>query len=76
MPRLKGKQSDRSLAIGVLLIIVGMGVALPLEYFNVIDLVANFGKQQEQPSADIAPRELQPSPIANDSIDKVKQIDR
>jgi hypothetical protein len=76
MPRLKGKQSDRSLAIGLLLVLLGMGIAIPLEYFNVIDLVANFGKQQEPIGVQPEPSKSQPSPIANDAIDKVKQIDR
>lgn len=96
MPRLKGKQSDRSLAIGLLLILLGIGVVIPLEYFNIIDLVANFGKQQqptgarpvpsisepsagkqqEQTGAQPAPSEPQQSPIANEAIDKIKQIDR
>lgn len=46
MPRLVGKKSNSALYTGLAMLIVAAGV-VALEYFGVIDLVPNFGKETE-----------------------------
>jgi hypothetical protein len=46
MPRLLGKSSKAPLYIGVALVIAVAG-AVATEYFGVIDMVPNFGKDQK-----------------------------
>jgi hypothetical protein len=46
MPRLVGKKSNSALYTGLAILIAGAG-AVALEYFGVIDLVPNFGKETE-----------------------------
>ena len=46
MPRLVGKKNNSALYAGCGLIIAAIG-AVGLEYFGVIDLVPNFGKETE-----------------------------
>jgi hypothetical protein len=46
MPRLLGKSSKAPLYVGVTLVIAIAG-AFALEYFGVIDVVPNFGKDQK-----------------------------
>jgi hypothetical protein len=46
MPRLVGKKNNSALYAGVSLLIAVIG-AVALEYFGVIDLIPNFGKETE-----------------------------
>ena len=46
MPRLVGKKSNSALYTGLAILAVAAG-AVALEYFGVIDLVPNFGKDAE-----------------------------
>ena len=46
MPRLVGKKSNSALYTGLAILTAGIG-AVALEYFGVIDLVPNFGKETE-----------------------------
>ena len=46
MPRLVGKKNNSALYAGVGLLIAVTG-AVALEYFGVIDLIPNFGKETE-----------------------------
>jgi hypothetical protein len=46
MPRLVGKKNNSALYGGLSLLIAVVG-AVALEYFGVIDLIPNFGKQTE-----------------------------
>ncbi len=46
MPRLVGKKSNSALYTGVAMLVAAAGF-VALEYFGVIDLVPNFGKETE-----------------------------
>ncbi len=46
MPRLVGKKNNSALYTGLAMLIAATG-AVALEYFGVIDLVPNFGKDAE-----------------------------
>ncbi len=46
MPRLVGKKNNSALYTGLAMLIAAAG-AVALEYFGVIDLVPNFGKETE-----------------------------
>ena len=46
MPRLVGKKNNSALYTALAMLIAGAG-AVALEYFGVIDLVPNFGKDAE-----------------------------
>lgn len=74
MPRLKGKQSNTGLSVALLLVLIGIGIALPLEYLGITNLVTNFGKDQitTQPSNGVNNKPI----IAQDTIDKVEEIDK
>lgn len=46
MPRLVGKQNNSVLYTGLAMLIAAVGV-VALEYFGVVDLIPNFGKETE-----------------------------
>ncbi len=46
MPRLVGKKNNSALYAGLAVLVAAVG-AVALEYFGVIDLVPNFGKETE-----------------------------
>lgn len=73
MPRLKGKASNNSLSLVLLTGLILVAVAVPLDYFNVINF-AKFGTNaNESPSVGGV---SQPPAIATDTIDKVENIDK
>jgi hypothetical protein len=46
MPRLVGKKGNSALYTGLAVLVTGVGI-VALEYFGVIDLVPDFGKEAE-----------------------------
>jgi len=46
MPRLVGNKSNSALYSGLAVLIAAVG-AIALEYFGVVDLIPNFGKETE-----------------------------
>ncbi len=65
MPRLKGQRSPTGLSLLLLSLFV-LSVALPLEHFGVTNFISNAGK----------PDKLKQPIAADDSIDKIDNIDK
>lgn len=72
MPRLKGRQSNTGLSIALLLALIGIGIAVPLEYLGITNLITNFGK--DAGTAQSGSGATNKPTIAHDTIDKVEQI--
>ncbi len=74
MPSLKGRQSNTGLSVALLLVLIAIGVAVPLEYLGITNLITNFGKDEE--AARAGSRVSNKPVIAHDTIDKVEKIDK
>lgn len=71
MPRLKGRQYNTGL-FALLLVLIGIGIAIPLEYLGFTNLITNFDKAARTARAgnDVHNKQI----IAQDTIDKVQKI--
>ncbi|HEY9693412.1 MAG TPA: hypothetical protein V6D15_14465 [Oculatellaceae cyanobacterium] len=74
MARLRGKQTDNSLPILIISLLILGAIVVPLQYSNAINLVDGFGDNQEDspPTNNVSP---QPS-VNQDTLDKVDKIDK
>ena len=74
MARLRGKQTDNSLLIMIVLLLILGVIVVPWQYSNAINLVDSFGSNQEDntPTNNVSP---QPS-VNQGSLDKVDKIDK
>lgn len=69
MPRLKGRQSINNLPIALLLVLIAIVLAIPLEYFGITNLITN-GKNTDNTQTNNQPI------IANETIDKIEHINK